>query len=237
MKSGSNNERRERADAIGKQLVARASVRERELDSIVGKDDLFAGVMKRVAEPEHVEVRTLSLRMGVAYASVSLAVAVAATITIFTLVRPANGPASYSSSPSNYSGSTVAASQPDTAVPQPPRPPQDELEVPQRVASVNGGSGDRRMIMADSKTYTQAPRKLSPRPVQPAPSSDDGEFYPISYAGGDSLAGGRIVRVDLPRAQAFAMGIRVPLENDAEFVRADVIVGPDGVPRAARLVR
>ena len=33
------------------------------------------------------------------------------------------------------------------------------------------------------------------------------------------------------------MGIRVPLENDSDTVKADVIVGPDGVPRAVRLVR
>lgn len=232
MKSGSNNEM---LDAIGKKLITRASVSERELDRIVGKDDVFAGVMKRVAEPEKVEVRSFSFRLGATYASVSLAVAVVVTTTIFTLMRTANGPASYSSSPANP-GSTVAATQPDNAVPQPPRPPQDELEVPQKLASVNGGSGDRRMIMADSRTYTPAPRRLSPRPVQQTPS-DGGDFYPISYAGDDTLAGGRIVRVDLPRAQAFAMGIRVPLENDSEYVRADVIVGPDGVPRAARLVR
>jgi hypothetical protein len=68
-------------------------------------------------------------------------------------------------------------------------------------------------------------------------NDDNGEFYPISYAGNETLAGGRIVRVDLPREQAFAMGIRVPLENDSDTVRADIIVGPDGVPRAVRLVK
>ena len=37
--------------------------------------------------------------------------------------------------------------------------------------------------------------------------------------------------------QAFAMGIHVPLENGSDTVRADLLVGPDGVPRAVRLVR
>jgi len=91
--------------------------------------------------------------------------------------------------------------------------------------------------MADSKTYSPAPRRAPQRPIQVPANDDDSGFYPVSYAGNEALAGGRIVRMDIPRAQAFAMGIRVPLENDSETVRADVIVGPDGVPRAVRLVR
>jgi len=223
-------------DAIGTKLITLGFVSERELETIVGKDDLFAGVIKRVAGPEKVEVRGFTFRHGAAYASVSLAVAVVATVTIFTLMRNASGPSSYTASSSNPR-STVAAKHPDTAVPQPAPPPQGDPDVPQRMASVNGGGGDRRMIMADSRTYTPAPRKLSPRPVQQVSSSDDGDFYPISYAGNETLAGGRIVRMDLPREQAFAMGIRVPLENDSDTIKADVIVGPDGVPRAVRLVR
>ncbi|MBV9240986.1 MAG: hypothetical protein JO314_03165 [Acidobacteria bacterium] len=91
--------------------------------------------------------------------------------------------------------------------------------------------------MASSQTYSPAPRPASLRPVRQNVPTDEGEFYPVSFAGNDTLAGGRIVRVDLPRAQAFAMGLRIPLENDSDTVKADVIVGPDGVPRAVRLVR
>jgi hypothetical protein len=229
MRSGSN---KVKLDAIGKQLIRRASVSEAEIDSLVGRDDLFAGVMKRVTAietPESIEVRSFSFRLGAAYASVSLAVAVIATVTIFTLMRTTSGP----SNPPT-SGANVAANQPDTVVPQPVSPPQDETQVTNKLTA---GGGDRRMIMADSRVYTPAPRRAGSKPIQPMPAVDEGEFYPISYAGNEALAGGRIVRMDLPRAQAFAMGIRVPLENDSETVRADVIVGPDGVPRAVRLVR
>lgn len=230
MVNGKNNEM---LDAIGKQLITSASVRDTEVDALVTKDDLFAGVMKRVAKAEKVEVRTLSLRLGAAYASVSLAVAIVATLTIFSLIRSVNVPAGPSTSESN-----VAADRPDKAMPQPAGASQDVRQVTNRLPPENSvGSGDRRMIMADSRTYAPAPRKTSQRPLQQSPTSDEGEFYPISYGGDDTLAGGRIVRMDLPRAQAFAMGIRVPLENDLDTVRADVIVGPDGVPRAVRLVK
>jgi HAMP domain-containing protein len=216
-------------DEIGKQLIRRSSVGEADLASIVAKDDLFAGVMKRVATAEKVEVRKFAFGVGAAYASVSLAVAVIATLTIFTLMRTAKAPQNLSTA-----GVNVPANMPDTAVPQPVSPPQDETEVKVKLPA---GGGDQRMIMADSGTSVPTPRRQIQRPVRPQTSDDNAEFYPISYGGSDTLAGGRIVRVDLPRAQAFAMGIHVPLENDSDTVRADVIVGPDGVPRAVRLVK
>ncbi|HEY2846845.1 MAG TPA: hypothetical protein VGI80_03445 [Pyrinomonadaceae bacterium] len=225
---GSVNNKESR-DEIGKLLVRRASVSGAELEAIVDRDDLFSGVMKRIATAEKVEVRKFSLGMGAAYATVSLAVAVIATVTIFALLRTTD----LSSGPS-IARSSVPAAQPDAAVPQPARPPQDETQVPKQLTA---GSGDQRMIMADSKTYTPVRRPPAQRPIRPSASDDDGDFYPVSYAGNETLAGGRIVRMDLPRAQAFAMGIRVPLENDSETVKADVIIGPDGVPRAVRLVR
>jgi hypothetical protein len=218
---------KESVDEIGKRLIRRASVTDAELDAIVQRDELFAGVMQRVASAEKIEVRKFSLGMGAAYASVSLVVAVIATITVFTLLRTTEV-----NPPSSTIASSAPAAKPDAAVAPPARPPQDETQVHSKLTA---GGGDQRMIMADSKTYT--PRRAPQRPIQ-APENDDASgFYPVSYAGNETLAGGRIVRMDIPRAQAFAMGIRVPLENDSETVRADVIVGPDGVPRAVRLVR
>src|SRR6478672_7336988 len=102
MGSVNNNES---LDLAGKRLVRLASTSEAELDAIVQKDDLFAGVMKRVNTAERVEVRTFSLRVGAAYASVSLAVAVIATMTIFTLLRTTD----VTSGPSTIASSVPAA--------------------------------------------------------------------------------------------------------------------------------
>jgi len=41
----------------------------------------------------------------------------------------------------------------------------------------------------------------------------------------------------MSRASLFAMGINIPLENGAEVVKADLLVGPDGVTRAVRLAK
>lgn len=56
---------------------------------------------------------------------------------------------------------------------------------------------------------------------------------------GDTLEaarGGHVVRVDMPRSSLFAMGVNVPLENETGSIKADLLVGPDGVTRGIRLV-
>jgi hypothetical protein len=67
----------------------------------------------------------------------------------------------------------------------------------------------------------------------------DGDFYALSYAGdpNETERGGRIVRVDIPRSTLFAMGVDVPLENETETVKADLLIGSDGVTRAIRVVK
>ena len=70
-------------------------------------------------------------------------------------------------------------------------------------------------------------------------ASHEGEFYALSFAGDPNEAerGGRIVRVDIPRSTLYAMGVDIPLENEAETVKADLLVGNDGVTRAIRVVK
>jgi hypothetical protein len=64
------------------------------------------------------------------------------------------------------------------------------------------------------------------------------EFQPVTYTGDPSdIAGGRIVRVELSRQALFAMGVNIPLENGVDNVKADLLIGPDGVTRAVRLAK
>lgn len=63
------------------------------------------------------------------------------------------------------------------------------------------------------------------------------EFYtlPTVQNTADAVRDARIVRVELPRASLVALGANLPLDGDKQLVRADLLVGPDGVPRAIRL--
>src|SRR5438874_326484 len=65
-----------------------------------------------------------------------------------------------------------------------------------------------------------------------------GEFYALStgYDQDETTGGGRIIRVDMPRSSLFALGVNIPLENDAEVVKADLLIGSDGMTHAIRVV-
>jgi len=72
---------------------------------------------------------------------------------------------------------------------------------------------------------------------KPVSHDPDEDFYPVSYSGDpDEMGGGRIIRVELPRSTLFAMGVNIPLENDSPTIKADLLVGRDGVTRAVRVV-
>lgn len=64
------------------------------------------------------------------------------------------------------------------------------------------------------------------------------DFYAVTYTGDtDESDDDQIVRVELPRSSLFAMGINVPVENEVFKVKADLLIGSDGVMKAVRLVR
>lgn len=64
------------------------------------------------------------------------------------------------------------------------------------------------------------------------------DFIPLTY-GGDlsALDGGRVVRVELPRTAMARFGLPVNAERAAEPVKADVLLGDDGLAQAIRFIR
>ena len=64
------------------------------------------------------------------------------------------------------------------------------------------------------------------------------DFLPLSYSSSLSqLDEGQVVRVELPRSALQSFGLPVNAENANERVKADVLLGHDGVARAIRFVR
>ena len=64
------------------------------------------------------------------------------------------------------------------------------------------------------------------------------EYLPLTYlAYADDADRGHVVRVQMPRAALLTLGVPVGAEPSAELVKADIIVGDDGLARAIRLVR
>jgi hypothetical protein len=63
------------------------------------------------------------------------------------------------------------------------------------------------------------------------------DYIPLTYLD-DSTAfdSGLVVRVQVPRTTLISMGLPMNVENSSELVKADVVVGDDGVARAIRFV-
>ncbi|HYE64023.1 MAG TPA: hypothetical protein VD966_00490 [Pyrinomonadaceae bacterium] len=64
------------------------------------------------------------------------------------------------------------------------------------------------------------------------------EFLPLRY--GDTLSSldrGHVVRVELPRTALVSFGLPMNMERANERVKADVVLGEDGLARAIRFVR
>jgi hypothetical protein len=64
------------------------------------------------------------------------------------------------------------------------------------------------------------------------------DFIPVIYGGAVNLAeGGRMVRVQLPRLAMASFGLPVHMDRVNEKVKADVLVGVDGLAQAIRFVQ
>lgn len=64
------------------------------------------------------------------------------------------------------------------------------------------------------------------------------DFMPLGYVNSSSLQdGGSVVRVELPRSTIVSMGFAVNMDRYGERVKADVLVGADGLARAIRFVQ
>jgi len=76
----------------------------------------------------------------------------------------------------------------------------------------------------------------TPRGVQPGPQPPN-EFVIVPGAATlPAMESGSLVRIDVPVAMLPSLGLTPPEANRTTSVRADLIVGQDGLTRAARLV-
>lgn len=64
------------------------------------------------------------------------------------------------------------------------------------------------------------------------------EFMPITHGTNlNNIDGGQIIRVELPRTALISFGLPMNMERANERVKADVVLGSDGLARAIRFVR
>jgi len=100
----------------------------------------------------------------------------------------------------------------------------------------------------EQKIETQVAKKTSTERHAPrrAATSDDvarndeivTDYIPLTYlADATAVESGTVLRVELPPSALIAVGLPAPVERTNSRVKADVVVGDDGVARAVRFVR
>jgi hypothetical protein len=84
----------------------------------------------------------------------------------------------------------------------------------------------------------RTPESRSPRQAYESVAQNTGEYLPLTYlAKATAMDSGMIVRVELSRSALASLGFQVNVGSAGESVKADVILGDDGVARAIRLVQ
>jgi hypothetical protein len=217
-------------DQIARRLFAPpAESGQDQIERIVANPDLFSGVMKKVAEsgkPSKVRVSILT-PWKAASAVGSFAVVALAIVWGVRYQQPP----SYTAENAKPTKSSFSKN-PDIADPEiarPGNPPQPITGKP------SAGRATKDSFKIEKAGMRSSEPKSPPRRTDPVQSD---EFQPVSYTGDplETASGGHVVRVEMKRSALFALGVDLPLENGQDMIKADLLVGRDGVTRAVRVV-
>jgi hypothetical protein len=91
---------------------------------------------------------------------------------------------------------------------------------------------------AKRRTSRQTTPDASVKGTYETVAQNTGEYLPLTYfADSTAIDSGTIVRVELSRSALASLGLRTNFEGTGNSVKADVVLGDDGVARAIRLVQ
>ena len=91
-----------------------------------------------------------------------------------------------------------------------------------------------------TSTIVRKPPRLSERVVKDemVAKKISNDYFPLTYlADSTAMESGTVVRIELSRSALISLGLPMNAERADELVKADLVVGDDGVARAIRLVQ
>lgn len=188
-----------------------------------------------VALSGHAPARRLSWVKTVAVA----ALAAAASLALFVLVRPdapRQAPAQRAMivpPPDAHSGMPPTVAQNGS----PERDDENVVSGPTPEVSSRGASS-RTTFPPRARAANVSYGTPRPRPADTRAEEVATDFIPLVQAGPYTQAEeGHLVRVELPRAALASFGLPLNAEAPSGRVKADVLMGQDGIARAIRFVR
>jgi hypothetical protein len=224
----------ETLDLLSAELLKSAALRDDEIEAIAADGELFANVRARIIADSVIRKSTpfrFALMHKLVIASAAAAVIVVSMFAaMFTSDKPLAKPQVSKVQPES---SRV----PDQVVSNTPTGPIQISSGDDKFVEVHPPSSRPQYVKTVEYRTVSEPRHATQiRDVQD--QEIPGEFYALAdlHPSEEATRNGRIVRVDLPRASLVALGVNLPLDSDKQMIKTDLLVGPDGVPRAIRLV-
>lgn len=209
----SNRKNRE-IDRLGEMLVKRSKLAANEVEQAVSDPELYSKVLRRILDERPGKVSAIGFGWQVPAVCSALVAVAAGTFVLMP------------------DGRERVEVEPVLITPVPERVMAQEEDDPEPVETSVA------KLAPATKEIRRKPRTKPRRVIEEAAPLPPAEFYAIGLTGGqeDAVTDGRVVRVELPRSTLFAMGVNVPLENGIGPMTAELLLGPDGAPRAIRLV-
>ena len=136
------------------------------------------------------------------------------------------------------------ASTPADRPPMPPTQAANEPNLPPQSRSknrlrMNLVANKPRTVPTSAAINSNAAREQSSPPTKANLNNEIAtDFFPIGDTSALSLAdGGQLVRIQMPRSTLMKFGLPVTADQANERVKADVLLGADGIARAIRFVK
>jgi hypothetical protein len=237
----------EELDRIGRRLLGAARLPAEEIDKIVGSPKLFDAVKAGIEAEQKarkskrffgywLNLPVLSWRKTGAALAVLMFFAIVA-LGLFALTKQ-------NSSSTLAEQITVPQIHLSSAPVEIPRETASGEDLPEIEKTKNSGRENQTVFRkAVFKNESAALPKIKARRKnfvkRPPESEPEGEFYALAHAGNLGEAGEdlRIIRTELSRSSLFALGVNLPIENETEKIKTDLLVGADGVAKAIRFVK
>ncbi|HZT59371.1 MAG TPA: hypothetical protein VFA21_12160 [Pyrinomonadaceae bacterium] len=120
------------------------------------------------------------------------------------------------------------------AVPTPTGEAISPSATPKVIAPHDGAKRDN----PRGRKHANAPRGTASSKYETVAQNANNEYLPLTYLDpSTALESGTVVRVRLSRSALMSLGVPVSAERSDDLVKAEVVLGDDGVARAIRLVR
>jgi hypothetical protein len=199
------------------------------------KEDLmaaFAAQQQTTSAPNSVVPISSRVKLGW-WAAAAVA---AAAVIVFAVMLPLwRGPA-----PNTQQSVAVKAPGVETPGETPRKTPSETPKVapvvpPLGIEQPTGVSG--RAHGKQRALRPGSPRVVTANPNLTVARNTINEYIPLTYlAAATAIDTGTIVRVQLSRSALVRLGLPINIESSSETVKAEVVMGDDGVARAIRLI-